>query len=180
MSLVWAVISDIHGNYEALKAIGPHLRAADIVYCLGDVVGYGPQPNECCQAVKDMGVGVVSGNHDLAAVGNYAVERFNERARAAIEWTTGVLTGKSRRFLKSLDRYVITDEATFVHGSWPNPDAYVFDAGDAAATLENQPTGLCFAGHTHRPALYLDNGHGRVDKLPVGMDATYKLVPGHK
>jgi predicted phosphodiesterase len=178
--LVWAVISDIHGNYEALKAIRPYLHAADIIYCLGDVVGYGPQPNECCRVIKDLNAEIVSGNHDLAAVENYDNERFNERARAAIEWTAENLTGQSRRFLKSLDRYIITDKATFVHGSWPDPDAYVFNINDAAVAMENQPTELCFAGHTHRPALYMNSENGRIDKLPVRTDMAYKLIPGHK
>lgn len=178
--MVWAVISDIHSNYVALKAIRPYLRAADIIYCLGDVVGYGPQPNECCQFIEDLNVEIVSGNHDLAAVEKYDIERFNERAKAAMQWTAANLTNRSRRFLKSLDRYIITDKATFVHGSWPDPDAYVFNTNDAAVAMENQPTELCFAGHTHRPALYMDSGNGGIEKLPVRTDMAYKLIPGCK
>ena len=99
-----AVISDVHANYHALEAVLEEIDAerVDAVWCLGDIVGYGPLPNECCDAVERRADRCLVGNHDLVVLGELTVSDFNDEAAAAAVWTSQVLTDRSRRFLESL------------------------------------------------------------------------------
>jgi predicted phosphodiesterase len=94
-----AVISDIHANYHALEHVLAEVDAAgvDAVWCLGDTVGYGPLPNECCDIVRARADRCLVGNHDLVVLGELAVSDFNDEAAAAATWTASVLTEPSRR-----------------------------------------------------------------------------------
>jgi predicted phosphodiesterase len=94
----YAILSDVHGNLESLERALSMLTADDVVVSLGDVVGYGPNPNECVATLRKRARHAVLGNHDLAAVENFGVENFNHAARAAIGWTQGVLDDASRVF----------------------------------------------------------------------------------
>ena len=100
-----AVISDIHGNYHALEAVLAEVtaEAPDEIWCLGDVVGYGPEPNRCCEIDRERADLCLAGNHDLAVIGSLPLEDFNGDAAAAVRWTQGVLDDESRRFLAPLD-----------------------------------------------------------------------------
>src|SRR5919201_886769 len=99
-----AVISDVHANYHALEAVLGQIDGAqvDAVWCLGDTVGYGPRPNDCCEAVQARADRCLVGNHDLVVLGDLSVSDFNDEAAAAAVWTSEVLTHASRRFLESL------------------------------------------------------------------------------
>src|SRR5438477_3838215 len=114
-----AVISDVHGNRHALEAVLAQIGAesVDAVWCLGDTVGYGPEPNECCQLVRDHADLCLVGNHDLVALGALAMGDFNEEAAAAAVWTREALTDESRAFLRSLEPRATVDGAELFHAS---------------------------------------------------------------
>jgi diadenosine tetraphosphatase ApaH/serine/threonine PP2A family protein phosphatase len=151
----YGIISDIHGNLEALEAVLSRLNDADGVFCLGDVVGYGPNPNECIERVTSLpGLVCVAGNHDLAAIGRYDHDWFNSHARAAIRWTQERLTDGSRRFLEGLPLTARVDDATLVHGALPEPMDYVTGPVEALATFQAMETPICFIGHTHVAEYY--------------------------
>ena len=118
-----AVISDIHANYHALEAALTEIDAArvDAVWCLGDTVGYGPRPNECCDLVSDRADYCLVGNHDLVVLGELSVNEFNDEAAAAAIWTAEVLTSESRAFLASLKPLGAVDGVDLFHGSARDP-----------------------------------------------------------
>jgi len=158
-----AIISDIHGNIEALNAVLKDIKkhGADEIVCLGDLVGYGADPNECVEAVKGATTRVVAGNHDWAAVGKLGLDYFNAAAKRAAEWTGDVLTDDNRGYLEDLP-LSIAEKKDFlmVHSSPSNPEQwmYVFHPGQAARDFRAFTQPICFIGHTHQPAVFSDNG----------------------
>ncbi len=151
------VLSDIHANIVALETILRHAPAYDAVWCLGDVVGYGPAPNDCVARVRGLDTLTLAGNHDQAAIGNAALSEFREGARAALEWTRRVLNPESHAWLTGrLGKQVLPEyELTLVHASPRDPLWEYID--DDQIALENFPffeTLFCFFGHTHRPITY--------------------------
>lgn len=150
-----AVISDIHGNLEALEAVLEDARreAADQVICLGDVVGYGADPNACLARVREEAVAIVLGNHDAAACDLRQSENFNEIARDAIRWTSETLTAEHLTILRSLPYEFIEGDARYVHASPDNPSAwhYILTEQEAWNAFEACPEPVCFVGHSHVP-----------------------------
>jgi predicted phosphodiesterase len=154
----YLVITDIHGNRFGLEAV---LEAAageyDALLCLGDVVGYGAHPNECCELVREAGAvcGVghyLLGNHDAAALGQIDATWFNPVARAAIEWTAGQLTPQNRDWLSSLSGTMedSTAQLQATHGSLRQPlEEYIVNPEVALETFNLMEQPLCFYGHTH-------------------------------
>ena len=131
-----AVLSDIHGNLPALEAVLAALEPYDAVWQLGDVVGYGPQPNEVVARLIDERAVGVRGNHDAAAVGELETDAFNDEARAAIEWTAEELDAPAREWLAGLPAQLIDAPFTLVHGSPRDPVwEYVFTSGVARRQL---------------------------------------------
>ena len=116
-----AVLSDIHANLPALEAVRADLTDVDQVWVLGDIVGYGPQPNEVIATLQEMGARSVLGNHDGAAIGIVDPAYFNPDARAAIEWTAGALDDNARSYLATLPEVRRDGELTAVHGSPRDP-----------------------------------------------------------
>src|SRR5881296_3329433 len=106
-----AVISDIHANLHALNAVLAELdrERPDAVWCLGDLVGYGPRPNECCRAVRERVDLSLVGNHDLVVLGDVDVTEFNPEAGRAVAWTQGVLDDDSRGYLADLEPHATAD-----------------------------------------------------------------------
>ena len=156
----YGIISDIHANLEALEAVLGRLRDVDAHICLGDIVGYGPDPNECIEVVKALPSSkCVVGNHDLACVGKYDINWFNWYAREAIVWTQERLTPASRGYLLSLRLMDMENSLTLVHGSLPQPMDYVTSEGDARGVFAEMITPVCLIGHTHI-AEYYAHAHG--------------------
>ena len=155
-----AVISDVHANYHALEAVLDEIDAAgvDSVWCLGDTVGYGPMPNECCDTVSQRADVCLVGNHDLVVLGELAVSDFNDEAAAAAVWTAQVLTTGARTFLASLKPLAHLDGADAYHASARDPIwEYVLTEEAARATLELSQAPIVLVGHSHVPlALALD------------------------
>ncbi len=151
-----AVLSDIHANLPALEAVRADLGAVDQVWVLGDIVGYGPQPNEVIATLQSMGARSVLGNHDGAAIGTVDPAYFNPDARAAIEWTAGVIDANARSYLATLPEVRRDGELTAVHGSPRDPIwEYITSSGIAAANFGHFESRLCLFGHTHLPIAYL-------------------------
>lgn len=150
-----AVLSDIHSNLPALEAVLADLPAVDQVWVLGDIVGYGPQPNEVIATLQAMGARSVLGNHDGAAIGIVDARYFNPDARTAIEWTAGVVDTNARAYIGTLPEIRRDGEITAVHGSPRDPIwEYITGPGIAAENLEAFDTKLCLFGHTHVPVAY--------------------------
>ncbi len=163
------ILSDIHANLTALEAVLADAGDFEAVWCLGDLVGYGPDPNECIARVRQLnGLVCLLGNHDAAALGQIDVETFNVEARQAIKWTQGVLTDSSMEFLKHLPEHEVVDLVTLVHGSPRQPVwEYLLDTRTATLNFGYFDTPFCFVGHTHLPVLYYLPDESRVAKLIV-------------
>jgi diadenosine tetraphosphatase ApaH/serine/threonine PP2A family protein phosphatase len=167
----YAVLSDVHGNMQAMRAVADSLRSTslDAAVCLGDVVGYGADPGEVVAAVRDLCEVVVVGNHDAAAASDDHGFSFNEWAREAILWTRGELTAEQRSYLAALPLEAAHEGALLVHSSPSNPAAwpYVVARRHARIAFKAFDERLCFVGHTHEPAFYVWDGRdARVGELP--------------
>jgi predicted phosphodiesterase len=152
-----AIISDIHANLEALEAVMADIGDMNIdeIVCLGDVVGYGANPNECVTVINKKCPITLLGNHDAAALGNLSTEHFNIHAKVAIEWTTEHLNETSNTFLDSIPLAKSIDNITYVHATPYEPKMwyYVTSLEEAAFNFQFFSTQLCFVGHTHIPII---------------------------
>ncbi len=147
----YLILSDIHANLEALEAVVEHAAGAyDEAVCLGDLVGYGADPNAVTDWVRENCSQVIRGNHDKACCGLEEPTLFNPMARFAVEWTYGKLTEDNRRWLRELPRGPVKrDSFVMVHGSVLDEDEYLIDAYDAAGQFPHMAGKLVFFGHTH-------------------------------
>jgi diadenosine tetraphosphatase ApaH/serine/threonine PP2A family protein phosphatase len=147
-----AVVSDVHSNLAALEAVLSAIDAAppDEIWCLGDVVGYGPRPNECCEIVASRADICLGGNHDLAVRGTIDLEEFRGDAAVAAQWTRDLLSEDARAFLNRLEPQDERDGVSLYHGSARDPVwEYVLSDEAAAATLAVSPLPLVLVGHSH-------------------------------
>lgn len=155
------VLADIHSNLEALTAVIDDAEARgefDMIWCLGDTVGYGPNPGPCLQLIRRYRFLGVAGNHDHAAVGKRGTDDFNYAAKAAIVWTSGQLSAEETDFLAALPLVVTTDPFTLVHGSLRDPlNEYLMGQESARATFELSQTQFCLVGHSHHPFICREN-----------------------
>ena len=159
-----ALISDIHGNLEALDAVLAEIEARRPrrVFCLGDVVGYGASPNECLAKVRKHCELVLLGNHDAAASGGPEAARFNIYARVAADWTAKTLTRENREYLQRLPLTSSEGSGYLVHASpaCPRDWEYLLDRFDAEPQFHYFSEPICFIGHTHQPAVYMADPAG--------------------
>ncbi len=152
------VLSDVHGNLAALQAVIRDAQRSggfDVVWCLGDLVGYGPHPDECVECLRQYPLVGVVGNHDLGAVGEVALDRFNPDAAMACLWTQRMISTSTTMFLRGLPRLVRLPPFILAHGSPRDPVwEYVYSSAQTLdlATWCAQPH--CIVGHTHRPAVF--------------------------
>jgi diadenosine tetraphosphatase ApaH/serine/threonine PP2A family protein phosphatase len=147
-----AVISDIHANLHALHAVLAEidLETPDEVWCLGDLVGYGPRPNECCEVVRERADVCLVGNHDLVALGGISIGDFNPEAAAAARWTQEALGDDARAFLETLSPSADLERAQLFHASARDPVwEYVLTDEAALATLELTIAPVVLVGHSH-------------------------------
>lgn len=155
--VTYLVISDIHGNLEALEATLHAAGSYDRVLVLGDLVGYGADPNAVVDRVRALPIArIIRGNHDKVGAGVEGIESFNHIARLAIEWTATALTAENRSWLAALPQGpVLVDDLTeMCHGTPFDEDVYVFDDVDALRALQAARRPLCLFGHTHVPAVF--------------------------
>ena len=153
--MIYGLLSDIHANLEALEAVLAELGGLNAFLCLGDIVGYGPDPGPCVDRVRELpNLTCVAGNHDLAALGHYDIKWFNPYAGQAILWTSGQLSADQKSFLSSLPLASDVPQALLVHGSLAEPMAYINTPIEAVQCFDEMPDSLCFVGHTHIAEYY--------------------------
>lgn len=182
------ILSDIHANSVALETILTTAPAYQAVWCLGDVVGYGPAPNECVARLRGLNALTLMGNHDRGALGALPLDQFHEKARAALEWTQRVLTPESRIWLAGLGSEPVVTEfgVTLVHASPREPIwEYIEDPNLALDNFPFFDTPFCFFGHTHRPIAYRLRAQERIlrvdalpERQPYPLEPKLLLNPG--
>ncbi|MBN2550333.1 MAG: metallophosphoesterase family protein [Anaerolineales bacterium] len=174
------IISDIHANLTALETVLHEAGKYDAAWCLGDIVGYGPDPNECIELVcKLPKLMCVIGNHDAAALMQIDADTFNPEARNAIIWTRKTLTDSSKAFLSSLPEKIPANQVTLTHGSPRHPVwEYLLDTRTATLNFEYFDTPLCFVGHTHLPVIYSYLGNNHLAQLSIPEPNRTLVLPG--
>jgi diadenosine tetraphosphatase ApaH/serine/threonine PP2A family protein phosphatase len=159
-----AVISDIHANLEAFRSVLADIDAvrADGIVCLGDIIGYGPRPEECIRLVRDRAIPSVLGNHELGLVRSRKLSWFNPTSRACLVATGKLLSPESLDWMKTLPASLTVHGARFVHGCPPDsPLTYLFELSEDGLreVFETTRDRLAFAGHTHDLELISWDGH---------------------
>jgi len=153
-----AIIADIHANLAAFEAVLGDIErkgGVDEIWCLGDIVGYGPDPSRCIELLREYNHICVVGNHDLAAIGKMELSWFNPDAATACQWTNGQLSQEDIEYLEGLPRTIEKDDFLLVHGSPADPiQEYVLSASVAAKNFEFFQLPYCLVGHTHEPAAF--------------------------
>ncbi|MDF1752786.1 MAG: metallophosphoesterase family protein [Verrucomicrobiales bacterium] len=176
----YAIISDVHANWQAWSAVlaDIHANQADAIICLGDVVGYGPRPEEVLTSVRQATRNFVIGNHDAAACGMLDASIFNDHARSVVHWTGNQLSAESRAFLQQVPLTLETEDILFVHAEIQHPDrfGYIENEDEAVHQFMYSQANIIFFGHTHKPLAYSLNSDG-IKKLP---DSDFHLAPGHR
>ena len=174
------VLSDVHGNDVALDAVLAHAPVFDAAWCLGDLVGYGPGPNECVERIRQLpGLICLIGNHDHAALGLIPLSRFHDEARTIVEWTRDHLNHETVSFLKSLQPTATVGDFTLAHGSPRHPTwEYVIDPHIAEANFATLSTPYCLVGHSHFPLIFHRPGDEHpIISVAVQGDQTITLNP---
>ena len=149
-----AVISDIHANYPALEATVEAIEreAPDVVWCLGDVVGYGPHPNECCAWAQAHANECLAGNHDLGVLGTLDLDSFAGDAAVAARWARSVLAADAREYLSALPSSTVANGVGLYHGSPRDPVwEYVLSWEAARDAIHDSGTDVTLVGHSHVP-----------------------------
>jgi predicted phosphodiesterase len=176
----FAILSDIHSNFEALQVVLEHSRQQECTHyvCLGDVVGYGPNPVECLEIVRSLNCPVVMGNHDEYCAGEMDLTGFNPMASDAIKWTRQQLSEEQRSWLHNLKYTRGVEGFTIVHATLDLPErwAYVFDRLAAQSSFNYQHTPVCFNGHTHVPVAFVRSPAG----IHGGLYTKIKIEVGRK
>ena len=176
----YAIISDVHGNIESLERAFSLMEPEDQVLCLGDIVGYGPTPNECIALLRTRLQHAVLGNHDLAALENFGVEYFNDAARAAIAWTQKVLNEESRAWLNSLSYEIRYPDFLMVHGAPVNYFEYILDKRTASKAFALTDAPLVFIGHTHIAEYWVSQADGTVGHRHMQHGGELRLEEGRR
>lgn len=154
----FGIVADIHANLAAFRAVLADMGQVDSLWCLGDLVGYGPDPNECIELLRRHDHLCVLGNHDLAAIGRMDTSGFNRDAARAAEWTANALTEPSRQYLSGLPERLVQEPFTLVHGSPRHPVwEYITHESQAMPNFAYFDTPACLVGHTHMPVLYVED-----------------------
>jgi putative phosphoesterase len=158
----FAIISDVHSNLEALTKAFELIDQESVneIVCLGDVVGYGANPNECVTLVRSRCQTILRGNHDAAAVNPLNAESFTKNAKVAAEWTRQQLSKENKQFLERLPFTSTRDGILFVHASPYQPESwyYVLSEEDLEVAFQNFSEQICFIGHSHFPGIFSEDG----------------------
>ena len=175
------VISDVHANYTALEAVLHHAGATDETWCLGDLVGYGPDPNMVVEQIRELpNLTCILGNHDVAILGRMEFTAFNGDARRSLTWTSNVMTADNMDFLRSLPHTTdVRGDVTMAHGSPRDPVwEYILNTLSARLNFEHFTTPYCFVGHSHIQSQFqLDIKNDRVSMALAKAGQTMSLKP---
>lgn len=160
----YAIIADIHANLAAFEAVLADMErqgGVDKIWCLGDVVGYGPDPHECIELLRETDHICVAGNHDWAAIGKVDTANFNSDAAAACRWTARQLSSSDVKYLEDLPLVIEEDNFTLVHGSPREPIwEYLISIGIAEENFARFKTQFCLVGHSHVPLAFSYDENG--------------------
>ena len=174
----YGIISDIHGNLEALEAAIDALsrEKIDRYLCVGDIVGYGADPGECIEKTKSLNPIIVLGNHDAASAGITDTEKFTDAARKAVIWTKKNLKESDIAFLKGLSLIYKNEDLVLAHGTLHEPEKfhYMLDDVTARETFNLMTRAICFVGHSHAPGIFSYKG----DRLDYFYKEKTKLSRG--
>jgi predicted phosphodiesterase len=186
--MIYAVISDIHGNLEALISVWEYIKSCrekiDKVICLGDIVGYGADPGECIKLTRDISDVIIAGNHDFAVCEQTNIDNFNDYAKEAVLWSRSTLNEDEIEFLKNLTLKFSEENVSFVHSSLYRPESwrYLSSPGDTHIDFQIMEDEILFVGHTHVQLLFKDTGENVEMLFPgeVSLDADkrYIINPG--
>ncbi|HEV2038234.1 MAG TPA: metallophosphoesterase family protein [Candidatus Eremiobacteraceae bacterium] len=178
----YGIVSDIHSNFDALTAVLRELDGLgmDALVCLGDIVGYGPSPNECCDLLRERGCIAIAGNHDEAAVSLAEADSFNTLAREAIAWTRNELSESNREFLRSLPREFRFDSFVIVHGAPTFHFEYFLNVIDAESAFERVTAPVTFIGHTHVAEVYYQDEHQRTFHQKLSGGGRIDVAPQYR
>jgi diadenosine tetraphosphatase ApaH/serine/threonine PP2A family protein phosphatase len=175
----YLVLSDIHSNLEAFRAVLDDAGPVDAVWCLGDVVGYGPDPNACVELLRSRDHICIAGNHDWATLGKLDLRDFNPDAREANLWNHKQLTPDNLAYLDALPETLVRGKFTLAHGSPRHPIwEYIIYPSTAEVSFQHFDTPYCLAGHTHTPIIFrLSDSNDKVEAeaLPPALDAAMPL-----
>ncbi|MEE8637867.1 MAG: metallophosphoesterase family protein [Candidatus Margulisiibacteriota bacterium] len=178
--MLYGIISDIHSNLEALNVVLNKLYQAEKLVCLGDIVGYGPDPNLCVEKVRELNIPTVAGNHDKAVTGEMETTWFNQSAREAVIWTQREIKEENLEYLRNLPEIIEEDDFQAVHGSLRAPlEEYIMSISDALPTFEKMTKPVCFIGHSHAPLFIALKKDGNYDGR-VLLDGEEVLVEDHE
>ena len=181
----YAIFTDIHANLEALEAVLAKIdelaaqQPIDQIWFLGDLVGYGPDPNECIVRLRERTDVIIAGNHDWAAVGKIDLEEFSPAARISAEWTAETLTEEHRTFLENLPERLNIGECTLVHGSPYGPLWEYLTREDQALaerSFEYFTSRYCFVGHTHVPVIFQQLDVANAPTIPLGDTGEFEAI----
>lgn len=184
----YAIISDVHSNIEALKAVLMDIKKTGIreIFFLGDAVGYGPDPEECLRILGAECKVLIAGNHDMAALGLTDIRLFNHAARTAIEWTSKRISHDNIQFLRSFKMFEDIPEKNIflVHSTPKNPEEwfYLETNLDAEVNFHYFSSKVCFLGHTHKPFIVERKPSGKMlfyrDEIKISAKARYIINAG--
>lgn len=176
-----AVLSDVHSNLHALEAVLAEVDAGafDAIWCLGDVVGYGPRPNECSALLQERTALCLAGNHDLVVLGKIPIVAFAGEAAAAASWTNRVLDEAARAFLDALQPKAVADDTELFHGSPLDPVwDYVLSEETANRSFDATSAPLVLVGHSHVALELVDDGTGLRGHGVAAAGTTLELSAG--
>ncbi len=169
-----AIVSDIHANLTAFQSVIADWGAVDAVWCLGDIVGYGPDPMACIDLIRSLSTVSVAGNHDWAATGRIDVDDFNDLAREAALWTSSQLSNEGRDYLDGLPLIETVGDFTLAHGSPRDPVwEYILSEHQAADNFPLFDGIACFVGHSHVPMAFRATWTGDSQRWVVQTEAVW-------
>lgn len=174
------VLSDIHSNLEAFETVLDHAGTVDQVWCLGDVVGYGPDPNGCVELLRSRPHLCIAGNHDWATLGKLDLRDFNPDAREANLWNREQLTPGNLAYLEELPEHLVEGQFTLIHGSPRHPIwEYIIYPSTAENNFDLFETPYCLVGHTHSPVIFQqgENESSEVKEILPSIDEPMDLGP---
>ncbi len=178
-----AVISDIHGNLEALMEVLADIDKCEIdqIIDLGDNIGYGPDPEKVVQCIIKRQIPCIMGNHELSIFDPALLSWFNPNAKKSLKKTKNMLSAASLQYIKTLDKSMVVHDCRFVHGFPPDsPTTYLFqvDRATLKQAFDSSQEPLCFTGHTHRPEIIVNNGD-EIFRKPLHQEI-FQIDPTHK
>jgi diadenosine tetraphosphatase ApaH/serine/threonine PP2A family protein phosphatase len=173
----YAILGDVHGNLAALERVVDDAAAqgASAYVCIGDIVGYNPDPGRCVDTLRELNCVCIRGNHDHYCIRAFGSREMNEAAKAALEWTRRNVDDDQLCFLRDLPMTAEVGDFSIVHNTLRRTEDwnYVFDTFDAAAHFEQQSTQVCFHGHTHVPLAFTKHG-----AVKLRLFDTLSIAPG--